>query len=289
MLPPIGYPSMPATSISTKFVAAAIRSKSPIHHVVWTPDGRRCMTGSNNGELTLWDGTTFAFETMMQAHDASPVRCMRYSHHGRLLLSCDDKGRVKIWKDPLDMLHVTTVHREPCRSVTWSPTDIKYATCSDDSTATGGDVRWVDWHPTRGVIASCSKDALVKLWDPRSSNACVATLHGHKSGVNQVQWNGNGNWLLSAGKDQILKVFDARTQKELGSYRGHAREVTCATWHPFHEELFSSASSDGSLMHWLVSRPDAQADMPCAHPAPIFSLNWHPMGHCLATGARLPV
>lgn len=52
---------------------------------------------------------------LVQAHDASPVRCMRYSHHGRLLLSCDDKGRVKIWKDPLDMLHVTTVHREPCR------------------------------------------------------------------------------------------------------------------------------------------------------------------------------
>ncbi|MEW5311954.1 MAG: hypothetical protein WDW38_003624 [Sanguina aurantia] len=307
MLPPIGYPSMPATSISTKFVAAAIRSKSPIHHVVWTPDGRRCMTGSNNGELTLWDGTTFAFETMMQAHDASPVRCMRYSHHGRLLLSCDDKGRVKIWKDPLDMLHVTTVHREPCRSVTWSPTDIKYATCSDDSTvkvhdvSRGHELTFADSHPSLStqateatsagwtgtppavVIASCSKDALVKLWDPRSSNTCVATLHGHKSGVNQVQWNRNGNWLLSAGKDQILKVFDARTQKELGSYRGHAREVTCATWHPFHEELFSSASSDGSLMHWLVSRPDAQADMPCAHPAPIFSLNWHPMGHCLAT------
>lgn len=49
-----------------------------------------------------------------------------------------------------------------------------------------------------------------------------------------------------------------RTQKELGTYRGHNRDVTCASWHPLHEELFASGGYDGSLLYWLVSSPSPQ-------------------------------
>ena len=61
------------------------------------------------------------------------------------------------------------------------------------------------------------------------------------------------------------QVYDVRTHRELGSYKGHTREVTSCAWHPVHEELFSSASPDGNLMHWLVSRPESQAQIPGAH------------------------
>lgn len=69
----------------------------------------------------------------------------------------------------------------------------------------GGDVKYCQWHPTKGLIASCSKDALTKLWDPRNGQ-CMHTLHGHKSTITQLQWNLNGNWLLTACRDQSLKV-----------------------------------------------------------------------------------
>lgn len=49
-----------------------------------------------------------------------------------------------------------------------------------------------------------------------------------------------------------------RTQKEMGTYRGHNRDVTCANWHPLHEELFASGGYDGSLLYWLVSSPTPQ-------------------------------
>ena len=89
--------------------------------------------------------------------------------------------------------------------MSFSPSDLKFATSSDDSTVKvhdfltsscessltghGGDVRWVDWHPSRGVIASASTDASVKLWEPRSGS-CAATLHGHKNGILQVSGAG---------------------------------------------------------------------------------------------------
>lgn len=49
-----------------------------------------------------------------------------------------------------------------------------------------------------------------------------------------------------------------RTQKELATYRGHNRDVTCAAWHPHHESLFASGGYDGSLIYWLVSNPNPQ-------------------------------
>lgn len=64
-----------------------------------------------------------------------------------------------------------------------------------------------------------------------------------------------------------LQVTDMRTQKEMGTYRGHNRDVTCASWHPLHEELFASGGYDGSLLYWLVSSPTPQASsLLCALP-----------------------
>ena len=73
--------------------------------------------------------------------------------------------------------------------------------------------------------------------------------------VLSVKWNQNGNLLLTASKDQIIKVssffwvcrsvnkifslhlydtyacnlqlYDIRTMKELESFRGHTKDVTC--------------------------------------------------------------
>jgi polyadenylation factor subunit 2 len=61
------------------------------------------------------------------------------------------------------------------------------------------------------------------------------------------------------------QVFDVRSQKCLMTYKGHTRDVTSCTWHPMHEELFSSGSLDGALFHWLVSRPEPQLQLLGAH------------------------
>lgn len=60
----------------------------------WTPEGRRVLTGSTSGEFTLWNGLTFNFETILQAHDA-PIRTFEYSHSGTYLASGDQSGMVK--------------------------------------------------------------------------------------------------------------------------------------------------------------------------------------------------
>lgn len=42
-----------------------------------------------------------------------------------------------------------------------------------------------------------------------------------------VQWNRNGNWLLTASRDHLIKLYDIRMMKEMQTFRGHKKEVTC--------------------------------------------------------------
>lgn len=63
-------------------------------------------------------------------------------------------------------------------------------------------MRSVDWHPSNSLLASGGRDALVKLWDCRlrPEEAMLATLQGHKQGVNKVRP------CLSAAVQQLLQA-----------------------------------------------------------------------------------
>lgn len=300
LLPPLAYAHQPASSFNIKFAGQApSKTRSSVNVAVWTPDGRRCLSGTQAGEFTMWSGTNFQFETIIQAHE-TPVRTLTFTHNGNFLVSGDDGGTVRYWKTNLELVKSLSAHKEAVRQLSFAPGDLKYATGSDDSTIRvwdfaqvkteqvlaghGGDVKCVDWHPHKALLVSGSKDALVKLWCPKSGR-CLATLHGHKGTIMQTQWNQNGNWVLTASRDQTCKLFDVRMQRELTSFRGHNRDVTYAAWHSIHEELFVSGGHDGSMIFWLASRQAPQAEVRGAHEASIWAAAWHPAGHLLATGA----
>ncbi|GBF95106.1 hypothetical protein Rsub_07690 [Raphidocelis subcapitata] len=299
LLPPEGYPHAPASSLAVKFVHnSQNRVRCAVNVAAWQPDARRCITGAQTGEISLWRGSDHQFESVLQAHEA-PLRCMVYTHNGSYLLSGDDAGTLKIFKRNFQPLRELPAHRESLRAVSVGPTDLKFCTCSDDSTIKvwdmyscevestltghGGDVRHCEWHPTSSLLASASKDALVKLWDARTAGEALATLHGHKGAVMQARWNPNGNWLLSVSRDQTLKVWDLRTLRELRTLQGHSRDALCADWHPIHEEVLVSGHFDGTLCHWLAGRSEPQAIVGAAHEGSVWGLAWHPLGHELAS------
>lgn len=59
---------------------------------------------------------------------------MRFSHNEHYLVSGDDNGRIKYWKPNLELLNDAVAHREAVRGICFSPTDLKFCTCSDDAT-----------------------------------------------------------------------------------------------------------------------------------------------------------
>lgn len=156
----------------------------------WTPEARRLLTGSTSGEFTLWNGLTFNFETILQAHD-TPIRSIQFTHSGAYLASTDQSGIIKYFQPNMNNLTAWQGHQEAIRGLSFSPDDRRFVTASDDSTLRlwdfqerreervftghGWDVKCVEWHPTKGLLVSGSKDSLVKFWDPRTGTV-LSTL-----------------------------------------------------------------------------------------------------------------
>ncbi|KAL3313244.1 WD repeat-containing protein 33 [Cichlidogyrus casuarinus] len=293
-----------AACITSKLIRTATnKNRCPIYCVSWTPEGRRLITGACSGEFTLWNGLTFNFETILQAHD-SQIRCMKWSHNGEWLLTADHSGYIKYWQAFMNNVQVYQAHKEPIRGVSFCPLDAKFVSCSDDSTVRiwdfnrcteervlrghGADVRCVAWHPQLSLIISGSKDAQqpIKLWEPKTGES-LATLYVHKSTCTDVTWNKNGNWFLTASRDHSIKLFDIRSlKKELQTFKGHKRDVMRVVWHPVHEELFASGGGDGAVRFWNVGTDQELAAIEDAHEAMIWSLAWHPLGHILVSGGN---
>ena len=85
-----------------RFVRAATnKQKCPVYQIVWTPDGRRLVTGAASGEFTLWNGMAFNFETILRAHD-QPVRSMSWSQNGNWLATGDQGGYIKYWQQNMN-------------------------------------------------------------------------------------------------------------------------------------------------------------------------------------------
>jgi len=304
IVPPQAILDNPVNAVTTRFVKTATnKMRCPIFCLSWTPEGRRLITGASSGEFTLWNGLTFNFETILQAHD-SPVRAMQWSHNDVWMVTGDHGGYIKYWQSNMNNVKMFQAHKEPIRRVSFSPTDAKFASCSDDGTVRiwdfakcyeekvlrghGSDVKCVDWHPQKGIVVSGSKDNQqpIKLWEPKSGQV-LATIHAHKSTVMDCAWNENGNWLVTASRDHLLKLFDIRQLKEeVQTFRGHKKEASAVKWHPIHEGMFASGGSDGSVMFWQVGADKEAGVIETAHESIVWCLAWHPVGHILTTGSN---
>ncbi|KAM3965896.1 pre-mRNA 3' end processing protein WDR33-like [Aphomia sociella] len=304
LLPPPSYPDNPINAVTTRFVKTATnKMRCPIFAVAWTPEGRRLITGASSGEFTLWNGLTFNFETILQAHD-SPVRSMVWSHGEGWMVTGDHSGFIKYWQSNMNNVKMYQAHKEAVRGISFSPSDSKIVTCSDDGTLRifdfyrcqeerilrghGADVKCVQWHPTKALIVSGSKDNQqpIKLWDPKSGTA-LSTLHAHKSTVMDLKWNENGNWLITASRDHLLKLFDIRKLgTELQIFRGHKKEASSVVWHPTHEGLFCSGGSDGAILFWNVGTDKEVGCIEGAHESIVWTMAWHPLGHILCSGSN---
>jgi polyadenylation factor subunit 2 len=303
LLPSAAYRTS-AQAVTTNLVHSSTNKiRCPVNIVRWTPEGRRLLTGSSSGEFTLWNGLTFNFETILQAHD-NAIRAIEYTNSGAWILSADQGGVIKYFQSNMNNLQILTAHREAVRDLSFSPDDGKFVSASDDSTMKiwafeeareekslkghGWDVKCVDWHPYKGLIVSGSKDNLVKFWDPRSGGN-LATYHGHKGTVQAVQWSKDGNLVATASRDQMIKLYDIRAMAELATLKGHPNDVCSIDWHPDHRDLLVSGGSEGSVYFWSLNSADPGTpvhSMPTAHDSNVWSMAWHPLGHVLASGSN---
>lgn len=184
----------------------------------------------------------------------------------------------------------------------------------EESTLTGHgwDAKTVDWHPTKGLLVSGSKDHQVKLWDPRTGR-CLTTLHGHKTSISKASFEPiRGQLLATCARDNVARILDLRMIRDVCLLRGHDKGIMTLVWHPVHVSMLTTGGEDGSISHYLLDEPNTPSvaasssspydspdptnaaaqtiypahRIPFAHDSTIWSLDWHPLGHILASGSN---
>ncbi|KLU84289.1 polyadenylation factor subunit 2 [Magnaporthiopsis poae ATCC 64411] len=255
MLPPHARVTNAADSLPVRHLHSSLNKvKHPINVVKWTPEGRRLLTASSGGEFTLWNGTGFNFETIMQAHEAA-IRACAYSHRDEWLLSGDHDGIIHYWQPNFNNVETIRDSKDTVRDMAFSPNDSKFVVATDDAAlrvydfagaareATLSGHHWetkaCDWHPTKGLIVSGSKDHLVKLWDPRSDR-CLTTLRGHKNTITKTVFERvRGMCLATSARDQTARTRSTARAQSLASrawvlllllLRAAARRKTWRLW-----------------------------------------------------------
>jgi polyadenylation factor subunit 2 len=251
----------------------------------------------SNGKDTLIaandDGIVFYFTPTLnkledfQLHSA-PIRDLAWAPTDTKFVTASDDNTLKVWD---------------------------FNTQRNESTFTehGWDVKACDWHPTKGLVVSGSKDHSVRLWDPRTGRN-LTTLHGHKNAVTATVFSRLREQLLAtSARDGSTRIFDLRMMRDVAILRGHEKGVTALSWHPIHPALIATGGDDGALHSYLLSEPNtppsittatispyntadpksspAQSIYPThrityAHESSIWSLDWHPLGHILASGSN---
>ncbi|KAI9807792.1 MAG: hypothetical protein M1825_005097 [Sarcosagium campestre] len=258
---------------------AAIRAASYSHNDDWL------LSADQDGVVKYWQ-PNFNNVKVLQAHN-DPIRDLAYAPTDSKFVTASDDSTLKIFD---------------------------FAAGIEESVLTGHnwDAKSVDWHPTKGLLVSGSKDHLVKLWDPRTGR-CLTTLRGHKNTIAKTIFDPlRGNMLATCARDQTARVFDLRMMRDVCLLKGHEKDVSTLAWHPVHASLLSTGGSDGSLFHYLLDEANAPPDtvpsiapwdspdpslapaqtiypahrVPFAHEFAIWSLDWHPIGHILASGSN---
>ncbi|KAH7076033.1 WD40-repeat-containing domain protein [Paraphoma chrysanthemicola] len=258
---------------------AAIRCVEYTHTDDWL------LSADQTGVVKYWQ-TNFNNVKEVQAHTEA-VRGLAIAPTDSKFVTCADDTTLKIWD---------------------------FASSTEESTLTGHgwEVKTVDWHPHKGLLVSGSKDHQVKFWDPRTGR-CLTTLHGHKNPISKTMFEPvQGNMLATCARDHTARIFDLRMMRDVLLLKGNEKDIITMAWHPMHKNLLSTGGVDGSILHYLLDEQNAPEDTPPsispydaadsqnapaqsiwpahrikeAHDYTVWSLDWHPLGHILASGSN---
>ena len=304
-------------------------SRRPLHSwkahptanpVAFSSDGRCLVTGGgddlhNNGEVRVWDATTYAEILALKGLNKRDVWGLALSPDGkRLAISCMGSREVQVWDAQIGRELLTLRgHTQGVNCVAFGPDGRWIASGSGlDIQRENGTVKiwdsqtgrerltlgghmsgvWcVAFSPDGRRLATGGGDQSVKIWDLATGQEAL-TLREHRNAVWSVAFSRDGHRLVSASRDRTVRVWDGRPWQEgdpgqeLLTLRGHTNAVTSVAFHP-REQRLASSDSDGVIRLWDLSLGSGIGVNPRSRTlrAHARALAFSPDGKWLATGS----
>jgi WD40 repeat protein len=120
-------------------------SNAPLYSVAYSPDGQRLVTGSIDGQLTLWDGETGQEVRTVRGPLGGEIWAVAFSPDGRWVASAGGDCTVRVWDaTTLELIHTFHGHRGLIRCLAISRDGKFLVTSSTDKTVKVWDLTRLD-------------------------------------------------------------------------------------------------------------------------------------------------
>jgi WD40 repeat protein len=222
----------------------------PVQGVVFSPDGRRALSGSGwpEGDRTmrLWDVATGRELRRFTGH-RDGVGSVAFSPDGRRVLSGSMDSSMRLWDVATGReLRRFDGHTDSVSSVAFTPDGRRALSASFDKSLrlwdveTGQELRSFQGHtewifgaalsPDGRRALSGSKDWTLRAWDVETGREL--RLIGGKTAVHCVAFAPDGERGLSGGEDNMVRLWDLETGQELRLFAGHDNAIKCVAFSP---------------------------------------------------------
>ncbi len=201
--------------------------------VAVSPDGRRALSGWDDGRLRLWD--------LESGASLLRFKGPRYSAVAAVAMTADGQRALSAHKYPVFDKYAFAL----CLRDLQSGANLRTFESDYDWT---GNVRALAVTPN-GRWALFSVDGCwLHLWD-LESGAEPRRVEGHRSSVTSVVVTPDGRRALSGSEDRSLRLWDLESGAELRCFEGHEDAVTAVALTPDGRRALSG-SDDRSLRLW---------------------------------------
>jgi WD40 repeat protein len=238
---------------------------SGVTAVAVTPDGRRCISGSDGGSLRVWNLDSGGCLATLEGHRGS-VRAVAVTPDGRRCVSGSSDKTLRVWElASSTCLAILEGHGDQVMAVAMTP-DGHCISGSWDRTlrvwdlATGTCLATLESYCRVNAVAvtpdgrRCvvdSVDNTMRVWS-LDSGTCLATFKGHRGPVKAVAVTPDGRLCASGSDDKSLRLWDLTSGRCLATLEGHRGPVNAVAMAPDGRHCVSG-SADNTLRVWNLA------------------------------------
>jgi WD40 repeat protein len=286
---------------SSDFVLSLVKA------VAFSPDGRRIVSGGQDGTVRLWDSNGKAIGSPFKGHQGD-VAAVAFSPDGQRIISAGEDGTVRLWNSKGKAIGFPWQgHEGYVYSVAFSPDGQRVISAGEDGTMRlwdsegkligsplkghDGPVISVAFSPDGQRIASGGMDDTLRLWDSNGKaigspwqgyGRATVTLNSFTNGVISVAFSPDGQRIVTTGGNRELLFWDSKG-KAIGSpFKGPVHGVTSVAFSPDRQRMVIGGD-DGTLRLW-DSNGKAIGSPLKGHQGNVTSIVFSPDGQRIASG-----
>jgi len=193
--------------------------------IAYTSDGSRIATGTYN-KITMWDAVSARRLMVFEHSEPTSVTFLLNDTH---LASGCTSNTIALWD---------VISGAPIRTYEGHTMSVGCLSVSSKASRT---------------FVSGATDGTIRIWDVTSPD-CVLMMRCHDSPVFSVAVLPDGSRILSGSQDGVVRLWDSSIGTELRQLGFHTAAVRSLTVNDSDDLLFASASEDGNIKIYNLSR-----------------------------------